>query len=446
MAAPSSGAMDPAWDIQEEFRLMASEEAEDWDEGESPPGLLTILAYTNHVMSKFDPSHDFDHSLRVLALALLIHHEEPKRDPKLQAVISEDPNFSRRITAYAALMHDLNDHKYVPISRLLPVLNFFSLRNSRYPDRTAVKVSFFEKIHSSLVKPANANDRRDSKQETEKKIYNAFQPLTSGERVIGRDKTKGSLSSTTKTKAARDHEWIKQVTARPDDFSEDLSTALEEQPMSFLNKVKWIMNCVSWSTEQQYPRHVGDMCRELPQLAFVQDADRLDALGAVGIARTFAFGANRGIALRDTLKHFHEKLFKLPDQMKTNVGRELANERLERMNTFLSWSGDEAEHFLLNKVDTHDHLGANGLITQFGNAGLYNPGERGLEGTVQWLLRRLKEWELQDPAAWRIAYSRQLTDERANKVREFATWWMDETGLSIPESEIRPLNTVGEQR
>ena len=63
----------------------------------------------------------------------------------------------------------------------------------------------------------------------------------------------------------------------------------------------------------------------------VQDADRLDAIGAIGIARTFAFGGERKRKLTDTIQHFYDKLLLLKDMMNTLEGKRLAIER----HTFL---------------------------------------------------------------------------------------------------------------
>lgn len=87
----------------------------------------------------------------------------------------------------------------------------------------------------------------------------------------------------------------------------------------------------------------------------VRDADRLDALGAVGIARTFAFGGAKGRKLYDveetprenmsvveyrskqtaSVTHFYEKLLHLADGMITEKGKELAKERHQFMELFL---------------------------------------------------------------------------------------------------------------
>jgi uncharacterized protein len=101
----------------------------------------------------------------------------------------------------------------------------------------------------------------------------------------------------------------------------------------------------------------------------VQDADRLDALGAVGIARAFAYGGSKGRALHEpghaperhasfaaykastgpTINHFHEKLLLLADRMNTASARRIARARHRFMERFLDrfhaeWDGrDEGE-------------------------------------------------------------------------------------------------------
>lgn len=100
------------------------------------------------------------------------------------------------------------------------------------------------------------------------------------------------------------------------------------------------------------------------ELEVVQDADRLDALGAIGIARTFNYGGFKNRKLYDpeikpnlkmtpaeykvstapTINHFYEKLLLLKDKMNTETGRRIAEERHVFMEKFLQqfyaeWEG-----------------------------------------------------------------------------------------------------------
>ena len=102
------------------------------------------------------------------------------------------------------------------------------------------------------------------------------------------------------------------------------------------------------------------------ELEIVQDADRLDAIGAIGIARTFNYGGFKNRPLYNpniqpnlnmskeeyknsespTLNHFYEKLLLLKDKMNTETGKKIAQKRHDFMVTFLSqfyaeWDGQE---------------------------------------------------------------------------------------------------------
>ncbi len=95
----------------------------------------------------------------------------------------------------------------------------------------------------------------------------------------------------------------------------------------------------------------------------VQDADRLDAMGAIGIARTFAYGGKKGRLIYDpsvkslgnmdqaayvnnagpTINHFYEKLLLLKDLMNTNYGKKMAKHRHALMEAFLTEFFEEWE-------------------------------------------------------------------------------------------------------
>lgn len=70
------------------------------------------------------------------------------------------------------------------------------------------------------------------------------------------------------------------------------------------------------------------------EIRIVQDADRMDAMGAIGIARTFAYGGAKGRSLEDSLGHFDEKLLKLYDLLSTDAAKALALERRQVLEQF----------------------------------------------------------------------------------------------------------------
>jgi len=113
-------------------------------------------------------------------------------------------------------------------------------------------------------------------------------------------------------------------------------------PEDLAIKVQRIVLGVSYSTECKDPAQTRAMIEKYPELAVVQDADRLDAIGAIGIGRTFTFGGAKGAKeMAETIQHFEDKLVKLESMMKTVPGMRMARERTERLKTFKSWWEEE---------------------------------------------------------------------------------------------------------
>lgn len=80
------------------------------------------------------------------------------------------------------------------------------------------------------------------------------------------------------------------------------------------------------------------------EASIVQDADRLDAIGAIGIVRTFMYSGKNSRGIEDSLKHFDEKLLLLKDMMNTDEAKSLAEERDSFMKEFLSEINDELNY------------------------------------------------------------------------------------------------------
>lgn len=114
-----------------------------------------------------------------------------------------------------------------------------------------------------------------------------------------------------------------------------------------------------------YKASLGTISFQSKELDIVQDADRLDAIGAIGIARAFTYGGYKNRVLYDpeivqnlhmskeeyknsstpTINHFYEKLLKLKDLMKTESGKKIAAERHDFMLLYLDhfykeWQGE----------------------------------------------------------------------------------------------------------
>lgn len=125
-----------------------------------------------------------------------------------------------------------------------------------------------------------------------------------------------------------------------------------------INEVKLIIKNMS------YKASLGQVHYHSKEMEVVQDADRLDAIGAIGIARAFNYGGFKNRALHDptikpeqnmskeaykntqapTINHFYEKLLLLKDKMNTDTAKTIAQQRHNFMESFLEqfyaeWEG-----------------------------------------------------------------------------------------------------------
>lgn len=156
-----------------------------------------------------------------------------------------------------------------------------------------------------------------------------------------------------------DHKFHKGDSARGPARAREILQSLGVHPET-IDTICTIIDCVSY-------RGVGDnTCPETLEGKIVQDADRLDALGAIGIARTFAYGGLKSQPMHDpeleptmhkdfeaykktrtsTINHFYEKLLLLRDRMNTASGMVMAENRHKVIAGFLKeflaeWDGKD---------------------------------------------------------------------------------------------------------
>jgi uncharacterized protein len=140
-----------------------------------------------------------------------------------------------------------------------------------------------------------------------------------------------------------DHKYAKE--------GEDIKTLVLDNLLAhgadykLAQKIQCIVDHVSYTHEIRNPEAVTEMMKLVPEIAIVQDADRLDAIGAVGIARCFSFGAAKmpDQPMDRAVGHFEDKLYRLAGMMKTEAGKEMAKKRHEMLQEFARQWGEETE-------------------------------------------------------------------------------------------------------
>lgn len=116
--------------------------------------------------------------------------------------------------------------------------------------------------------------------------------------------------------------------------------------------VEHVVNIIK---HMSFKNSLGEQTFNSKEMEVVQDADRLDAIGAIGIARVFSFGGFKGNPIHDptmkpklnmskkeykksngtSINHFYEKLFLLKDKMNTETGKAIAQSRHEYMQSYV---------------------------------------------------------------------------------------------------------------
>jgi uncharacterized protein len=154
-----------------------------------------------------------------------------------------------------------------------------------------------------------------------------------------------------------DHKFVQNFEEETDIRVEQILGALAVERETINEVLHIVHNC-------SFKGGLGENKMKTIEGFIVQDADRLDAIGAIGIARTFAYGGKYGNMIYDpevsptdfqseeeyrtkrthTINHFYEKLLKLKELMNTETGKKLAQRRHQYMEDFLrqfygEWEG-----------------------------------------------------------------------------------------------------------
>ncbi|KAL0953443.1 hypothetical protein HGRIS_004676 [Hohenbuehelia grisea] len=150
------------------------------------------------------------------------------------------------------------------------------------------------------------------------------------------------------------------TSTRPGPHPEHLETEGSDSTIDLIadgraRTIARIVDNVSWSNEKRL-RAAGmwdDWHRECVELHCVQDADRLDAIGAFGIMRCSAYNAVTGHALHtpagdpghadSAIQHFHDKLLHVAGQLKTEPGKRMGAKRHQALVAFLEAVDEEYE-------------------------------------------------------------------------------------------------------
>ncbi|KAL8916897.1 MAG: hypothetical protein Q9172_006061 [Xanthocarpia lactea] len=297
---------------------------------------------------RFDASHDFSHVQRVHTLSLHILNVERRKHRKWI--------FDRTIVELVALMHDVDDPKYRPNAHTADKSTQDNAVQSASQNGYDPYIHSIQEGHSTTVGQQPVNPRPP-------------QP--------------------------------------PSPPSSPILTPIETHlvrigwPLSIAQTVSYLSSYISWSSQLSHPAQHSALLAQHPEFAIVRDADRLDAMGAIGIGRAFTYGGAKGRtplinrnanpdrtannkakttsvetngnnddndgnnsikpaeeeeeeeeedptafgkqqgALGLTITHFDEKLLKLEETIRTGEGKRLARARAERLGVFREWWMEE---------------------------------------------------------------------------------------------------------
>ena len=268
-------------------------------------------AYAKSMLKAFDGGHDWHHTMRVLNMAMHICRLEGRGDPQ--------------VVKMAALLHDIADTKF---------------HEGNENDGGNMAYQFLSEQGFPMEKAEHVREIINNI--SFKKTFDRGEQKTGLREADQRetDDRENNLPETNHRKGVRQEQ---DDPRESDHLESDLKEPDDPRP---------------GAQEGSAPFHPSI------ELQIVRDADRLDAMGAIGIARAFNYGGYKNRPLHDpevppaeyrstreyqqstapTLNHFYEKLFLLKARMHTETGKTLAQERHDYMKEYVErfldeWSG-----------------------------------------------------------------------------------------------------------
>lgn len=277
-----------------------------------------VRSFMSH--PRFDASHDYAHVFRVVNFSKQILRAELHAN-------NNPTQYDPMVVLISALVHDIYDHKYAGDDT-----SFLYAPEPNCPSRSSSPDD--ESTHILAESPSHPP-------------FGHEPPSFGQSSASAPQDSSDSHSPQTSTQPHRNTSTTHEEnidTAMPP-TAKSLSTHLYRLrvPRRLISPICAICSAVSYSTEISQPEHVARVLAAHPELAIVQDADRLDALGAIGTARAFTYGATKAPerGMEGTIAHMDEKLLRLEGLMKTAEGKRLAAIRAERIRAFKSWWEEE---------------------------------------------------------------------------------------------------------
>ncbi|KAL8694697.1 MAG: hypothetical protein Q9218_000708 [Villophora microphyllina] len=306
---------------------------------------------------QFDVSHDFSHVLRVFTMSLGVLKAERAKHRKWR--------FDRTVVELTALVHDVDDHKYQSDTQqqaAYPATNPF-------PPPPATQTSYQQ--YPQQQHPSSA----DPEIPTDPALQPPPPPI------------------------------VQPLPASPTILSHLLNIGW---PQNIAETVALLCAHLSYSTEMKYPAEHNAVLCDHPELAIVQDADRLDAMGAIGIGRAFTYGGAKGR--------------QLPQQPPVPPPA----------------APDEHENQHSNGLHGTAHETTNGNSNQSGASALEKQGPLGQ--TIAHFDTKLLDLE----RLMRTGEGKRLARIRADRLQVFRGWWMEEMGAAGFGEEPLEAEAAGE--